>query len=330
MNENISKILILLLFIVFCNTGCSSGMDCIRSSDVLVEDISEAAEKIDERKNPYTDLNTPTQITKIDGTYFIVDCYHNEIIYNDNLLDPLDQWDVMTDEINKGHTLAGDGTVYLADDTENDRIMVFEKSGDKYVFSQKFDNITSRPHYIIYDDNRKSFFVWCSTSGEMYVFRHKENDSRMYLTDVRSIPELNGVYVRSFTIIGNEVYFVSGNNNIIKADLDTFKILERYSVPSSMAGMIQLTKIDDHFYLTVSTDDKWNQDYATIIRCRSLESLKDNKYEDIYDNFIGGGTPYFITEIEGDYYLTEHRIPGHSIWRFHPEGDKIEAETVYP
>lgn len=321
--------LILLLLIAVCLTGCSQDTGYIRSSDVLVEDISGAAETVEIRKNPYTSLDIPTQITKIGDTYFIVDCYHNEIIYNDDLDTPLDQWSVMTDEINRGHTLASDGIVYLTDDTENDRIMVFEKAGNRFVFSQKFDNITSRPHYIVYDEKRACFFAWCSTSGEMYIFRHKDNDSRMYLSEVKSIPELDGIYVRSFTIIGDNIYFVSGNSNIIKADLNTFKILERYPVPSTIAGMIQLTKINDYFYITISTDDKWNQDYATIIRCRSLEGLMDNDYEDIYDSFIGGGTPYYISEIDGIYYLTEHRIPGHSVWRFRPEGDEIISETVY-
>ena len=63
----------------------------------------------------------------------------------------------------------------------------------------------------------------------------------------------------------------------------------------------------------------------------SPEALSKGEYEDVYSRyFIGGGTPYFISENEGYYYLTEHRIPGHSIWRFDIEGDKIEAETVYP
>lgn len=40
------------------------------------------------------------------------------------------------------------------------------------------------------------------------------------------------------------------------------------------------------------------------------------RWEDIYDNFVGGGTPYYISSFDGHYYLTEHRIPGHSVWQF--------------
>ncbi len=324
---------IIIIFCILSLTGCSferaSENGFLRASEVLVTDKEAAAKDTELKKNPFSTLDIPTEITKIGDTFFIVDCYHDQIIYNDDLGDPLDEWPVMTDELNRGHTIAGDGTVFLTDDTENDRIMVFEKAGDKYIFTQKFDNITSRPHYIVYDEKRKAFYAWCSMSGEMYIFRRNGEDSRVFLSEVKAIPELDNIYVRSFTIIGDDIYFVSGNKSIIKADIDTFEILEEYPVPSSMAGMIQITEIDGMFYITVSTDDKWNQDYATIIRCSSLEDLNNGNYEDIYSSFIGGGTPYYITEIDGFYYLTEHRIPNHSIWRFSVTGGKINAETIY-
>ncbi len=303
--------------------------ESLRASEVLVSDKASAALSAENVKNPYETLDIPTQVTKIGDLWFIVDCYHDQIIYNDNLKDPLNEWLVMTGDLNKGHTLASDGLVYLTDDTENERILVFEKEGDVFLLTQKFENVTSRPHYIIYDERSGVFYAWCSTSGEMYLFRHEENDPRMYLAEIRSIPELKGIYVRSFTILGDEIYFVSGGGRIIKVDLETFKILEEYPVPGSMAGMVQLTWIDGYWYITISTDENWDQSFATMIRCRSLEDLSENDYEDVYENFIGGGTPYYITEAEGSYYLTEHRVPGHSVWRFNVIGDKIEAEAVY-
>ena len=167
-------------------------------------------------------------------------------------------------------------------------------------------------------------------SGEMYLFRHNPGDTRMYLTEIRRIDSLDQVYVRSFTIIGDEIYFVSGNASIIRADLDTFEILETYPVPDQMAGMIQLTRIQDYFYITVSTDITGNQDHATILRTRDLSALAEGGYEDIYENFIGGGTPYYITQLDNAYYLTEHRLPGHSLWRFCVEDNQItEVEAVY-
>lgn len=281
-------------------------------------------------QNPFSDLSVPTYLTRIEDTYFLVDCYHDQVIYHDNLTDPLSEWTVMTDKIDRGHTIAGDGDVYLIDDTEQNRILVFEKQNDGYVHTQTFSEIGDRPHYILYDAPTDTFYAWSSMSGEMYLFRHGPTDTRMYLTEIRRIESLDQVYVRSFTIIGDEIYFVSGNASIIRADLHSFKILETYPVPDSMAGMIQITRIQDYFYITVSTDLAGNQDYATILRTRDLSGLAKGDYEDIYDHFIGGGTPYYITQIDNDYYLTEHRLPGHSLWRFQVEDNEIvHVETVY-
>ena len=280
--------------------------------------------------NPYSDLSVPTYITKIDDLYFLVDCYHDQILYHDNLSDPLTDWLVMTDEINRGHTIAGDGLVYLADDTENHRILVFEKQDGIFVHTQTFSDIGNRPHYIVYDQPTDTFYAWSSMSGEMYLFRHEPGDSRMYLSEIRRIEQLDNIYVRSFTIMDDEIYFVSGNSSILRVDLDSFDLLEAYPVPDSMAGMIQLTRIQDYYYITVSTDIAGNQNYATILRTRDLSGLMQGDYEDVYETFIGGGTPYYITEFDGAYYLTEHRLPGHSVWRFRVENNELtDVETIY-
>ncbi|MDE7446718.1 MAG: hypothetical protein K2N15_13610 [Lachnospiraceae bacterium] len=282
--------------------------------------------------NPNASLNVPTYITKVDDTYFIVDCYNNQVIYHDNLTDPLYEWQIMTNDIAMGHTLASDGLVYLIDDTENNRVLVMEKDQNEngqtiFVPTQEFLDIGNRPHYIIYDEYTDTFYVWSSQNGEMYLFRHTKDDSRMYLTEVHSIPSLSNVYVRSFTIIGDRIYFVSGNSSIIEADLYSFKIKKEYPVPPEMAGMIQITRIQDYYYITISTDVTGNQDYATMLRVKDLGDLSAGSYEDVYHYFVGGGTPYYITMIEDSWYLTEHRIPGHSIWRFQILDNEIANVT---
>lgn len=292
----------------------------LRASTILPEESQEEASV---HNNTEPTLSVPTYITKIDTDYFIVDCYHNQVIYHDNLTDPLTDWQVMTSDIQMGHTIASDGIVYFIDDTENNRVLIMEKTTDGFVPTQEFTEIGNRPHYIIYDSFTDTFYVWSSQSGEMYLFRRDSVSSRVYLTEIRSIPELLNVYVRSFTIIEDKIYFVSGNSNIIEAELDTFHITKRYPVPEELAGMIQLAYIEGSYYITISTDLYGNQDYATIIHARKLEDLAAHRYEDVYENFIGGGTPYSITKIDDYYYLTEHRVPGHSIWRFSVSGGKI-------
>lgn len=294
-----------------------------------------------EKKNTYDTLNVATYITKIGDTYFIADCYHDQIIFHDNLTDPLTEWSVLTDEVHYAHTIASDGTMILVDDTENNRLMAFQKTDDGYVHTQKLENIGIRPHYVQYDDKNDVFMVWSSITGEMYLIkRAQQADANgiypFYVDKVLKIDELFGVYVRSFTVMEDGIYFVSGHNNqkIIKAVIndsgDGFDMVQEYAVADGIAGMVQLTKIEDFYYITVSTDNQENQDYATIIRTDSLEKLSGGGYEDIYARFgLSKGTPYYITEIEGRYYMAHHRT-SENIIAFDVNDNFIEnVEIIY-
>lgn len=300
--------------------------------DLADEDFT-PADAQDIPRNAFPDLSVPTYVTKVDNTWFLVDCYHDQVIYHDNLSDPLTDWQVLTDEIDKGHTIASDGTVYLADDTEGNRILVFEKKDGVFYHTQTLNDVGNRPHYIVYDAPTDTFYAWSSMNGEMYLCRHDPGDPQMYLTEIRTVEALKETYVRSFTIDGDSIYFVSGipgTPAILQADLSDFAIRETYPVPDELAGMVQLTPTEEGFYITVSTDIAGNQDAATMIYAKDLFGLPDGDYEDVYANFIGGGTPYYITKVDNACYLTEHRIPGHSVWKFEITKEGIKnVEAVY-
>lgn len=292
-------------------------------------------------KNTYDTLNVATYITKIDNTYFIADCYHDQVIYHDNITDPLNQWDVLTNEVHYAHTIASDGIMFVVDDTENNRLMVFQKTEGGYVHTQTLENVGMRPHYVQYDEKNQVFMAWSSITGEMYLVKRAGQPGQngiypLYVDKILKIDELYGVYVRSFTVMEDGIYFVSGHNNqkIIKAAVndtgDGFDMIAEYSVPGRIAGMVQLTKIEDYYYITISTDNQENQGFATIIRTESLDRLADGIYEDIYGQFgISGGTPYYITEIEGRYYMAHHRT-SENIIAFRVTDNRIEeAEVIY-
>lgn len=302
------------------------AVSCIRFSDTL-----EVPQEAGIVKNTQTTLSVPTQITKIGGDYFLVDCYHDQILTSTTLDAPLTDWYVLTDQISRGHTIAGDGTVYLADDTENNRILVFEKRNGSFYLTQTFDEIGTRPHYIVYDEDTQRFYALSSMTGEMYLFcRPDESQPAVALEKVFSIPELRDVYVRSFTINDSDIYFVSGNSSILCANKYDLSVLGSWPVPDEIAGMVQLTKIQNYYYITVSTDLSGNQDYATLLRVSDLSKLYSHEWEDIYESFIGGGTPYYISSFDGHYYMTEHRIPGHSVWQFDVTDDTLEnIETLF-
>lgn len=292
-------------------------------------------------KNTYDTLNVATYIIKVDDTYFIADCYHDQILYNKNLTDPISQWRVLTNEVHYAHTIASDGVMFLVDDTENNRLLAFQKTDEGYVHTQTLENIGMRPHYVQYDEKHRVFLAWSSITGEMYLVKKAENPNEqgiypLYVDKILKINELYGVYVRSFTVMEDGIYFVSGHNNqkIIKAAVnssqDGFDILEEYQVADQAAGMVQLVKIGDFYYITISTDNQENQDYATILRTDHLERLADGSYEEIYDQFgVSGGTPYYITEIEGRYYMTHHRT-NENIIAFDINQNQIEqVEVIY-
>lgn len=292
-------------------------------------------------KNTYDTLNVATYITKVDDTYFIADCYHDQILYNKNLTDPVSQWCVLTDEVHYAHTIASDGVMFLVDDTENNRLLAFQRTDEGYVHTQTLENIGMRPHYVQYDAKNQTFMAWSSITGEMYLVKKAEKPNEqgiypLYVDKILKINELYGVYVRSFTVMEDGIYFVSGHNNqkIIKAAVnsrqDGFDILEEYPVADQAAGMVQLVKIGDFYYITISTDNQENQDYATILRTDRLERLADGSYEEIYDQFgVSGGTPYYITEIESRYYMAHHRT-NENIIAFDVNQNQIEhVEVIY-
>ena len=67
-----------------------------------------------------------------------------------------------------------------------------------------------------------------------------------------------------------------------------------------------------------------------MLRVESLDDLTSGNYEDVYANFIGGSTPYYMTQIDNSWYLTEHRLPGLSIWSFQVKDNQIvDVTAVY-
>lgn len=341
----------LLIMIVICLSACTGKKEARTIDWEQSGNKNDSADSVYEgmlsepvicgQKNTYDTLNVATYITKVDETYFIADCYHNQIIYNKNLTDPLNQWNVLTDEVHYAHTIASDGVMFLVDDTENNRLLVFQKIQDSYVHTQTLENIGMRPHFVQYDAKNQMFLAWSSITGEMYFIKRADAPNQngyysLYIEKILKIDALYGVYVRSFTVIEDEFYFVSGHNNqkILKAVIDDsgdgFEILAEYPVADQIAGMVQLIKIGKFYYITVSTDNQENQDFATILRTDNLERLADATYEELYNQFgVSRGTPYYITEIDGRYYMAHHRT-NENIIVFDINEDQIEhVEVLY-
>ncbi len=327
------KLFYFICIVITCFlSGCASSQEEKAQPESVYKWESIAHEPIIYEKNTFDTLNVATYLTKIGDTYFLADCYHNQILFHDNLTDAITEWEVLTSDVHYAHTIAGDGTVILIDDTENNRILVLEKTQAGFVQTQTFENVGMKPHFVQYDEKRETFYAWSSITGEMYYFKRDTATNEVFIEKTLKIDELFGVYVRSFTIIGDDIYFVSGHNNekIIRADADTLEILEKYPVIPEIAGMVQLVKIQDYYYLTISTDNRENQDYATIIRIKDLHDLSQGMYEDVYDRFgISGGTPYYITQIDNRYYMAHHRTNENIVAFDVVDNEILNVEILY-
>lgn len=249
-------------------------------------------------------LYTPTMITKVKNDYFIIDCWHHRIIYNDNLKDNISNWNTLTDEVKGSHSLASNGSLYLCDDTDNNAIRVFTKNNDTFTQTQVLQNISGRPHYIKYDESTGYFYAISSLEGR--ILKLKDINGTIQIVGNYVIDTLSTSYVRSFNIIDDYMYFVSGPGYIYKVNYkdDSYTIENSYKVPDELYGMNFIEKIDDYFYITSYTDSNYNI-MPMFIRTKDLATLKDTIYENLYEQFNFKGTPYYISFFNNKYYITE-------------------------
>ena len=340
-----NRILTILTVAAFATvlSGCSlnkprsfvpaaDGSNYISYSERAVPEnqMSSTAAATERRFNFWQSLSVPTQFNRIRDTWFIVDCYHNQILFNDApdaQYIALTDWQVVNSDITQGHTIAGDGEIFLADDTENNRVLVFERIVDKFITTQTYWNTGIRPHCTVYDEDTATWYVWSSMTGELFLFRRAAGTTDVYLTEQHTIEKLKGIYIRSFTIDRGRIYFVSGmpsSDNpdykpaILCCDLKTLEIVKEYPVPDEIAGMAQIVHSGKNdWFITVSTDAAGDQGAAALLRTDDPSHLADGGYTDVFAEYFGGnGTPYNLSQVDQYWYLTVHVSEGPCIWRF--------------
>ena len=274
--------------------------------------------------NPYKTTKSPAQITKQGEFYFIADTFHDQVIYSKSLYTPIKEWRVITSKVSGPHSVASDGKYYLIADTENNRLLIFEWDRGGFRLTQKFEEMGVRPHYIEYDSESDTFYVWSSQTCEMYILA-KDNTGTLCIKEIRKIKELEGHYIRSFTISEEYILFPSGTNRqVLITNKNSLQILGRFLVPGEIAGMAYIKPIGNYYYMTISSDENYDQSKATIIRANNLEGLINGEYEDISSVFPGIKIPYYIDYMQGAYYMTNHGASS-TIFRFYVHNDKIKS-----
>jgi len=278
--------------------------------------------------NSYRTLKVPTQVTRQGNYYFIVDCYHNQVLYSKSMGLGLGEWKVMTKDVTLPHSIASDGNLYLVTDTEANRVLVFEMKNGRFQNTQVLENIGIRPHYIQYDSATDSFFAWSSMTGDMYILNKAPDTGIVCIREIRHVNELGNYYVRSFTMVGNQIIFPSGTNRyMVVVDKNTFEVMGRYPVTPEIAGMAYVLPIQNYYYMTVACDAVADQGAATFIRTTDLNSLASGQYEVIY-NYVGNaGIPYYIDYFNDAFYMTNAGTTK-NIWRFQVQDNQMKGLTA--
>jgi hypothetical protein len=242
-------------------------------------------------------LYTPTQLTKIGSLYFIVDCWHNRILYSHSLDAPIRNWRVLDGELAGPHSIASDSTLYVVDDTGRDALRVYRSSNDTFRLVETIHGCGHRPHRVRYDPTTSAFYVLASESQQ--ISKITRNSGKLHVEYTKYLPFLEHTYTRSFSIIDGFMYFVSGPKAITKVRYqdDSYQLLETFPVPSQIQSGNDLFKIGEYYYLTSTP--------RYIIRAKSLDALRNGEWEDLYSCLRLKGTPYYLAQFDDRIFVPQ-------------------------
>jgi hypothetical protein len=248
---------------------------------------------------------TPTALVKTGDFYFVVDCWHHRVLWSKNLKADIAFWHSLDEDLAGPHSLASDGTVYLVEDTGRHAVFVYRFADGRFRRMERIGRLGQRPHRIRYDAATAAFYVISADSQD--ISKLVRTGDRLRLAYTKHLDFLEDRYTRSVTIYGGEMYFVSGPKAIVRTAYrdDSYRVLAVYRLSSGEQG---LCGMNDLFH----TDDGWWYVTATpkrIVRARSLEEIVNGRYEDVGRQLGVNGTPYYLSLIDGRYYvpqITEH------------------------
>ncbi len=248
-------------------------------------------------------LYTPTIISNLNGIYVIQDCWQGRIIYSKNLTKDLSKWKTISEDVSSGHSMASNGDVLVLDNSNADLIYICRELNGDLVKIQDI-SIANRPHFVLWDDNTEMFYVFSSYYGQITVLALSDDNK---YSIVNTIFLDNIVYMRSASIIEGYLYIPDAFGSIHKIDyLNGFDEIDSYIVDDEIGGMNQITKIQDYYYLTIYSGSNFDLSQPSrIIRAQNITDFTTGQYEDITNTFDIKGTPYFISEIGNDFFITQ-------------------------
>lgn len=243
-------------------------------------------------------LYAPTQVSKIGDKWFIVDCWHNRVIWSYNLDDPIFRWNVLDNDLAGPHSIAYGNGLFAVEDTNRHAVNFYSFSEETQHFT-KVDTLRlgGRPHRIVYDQQKNAFFVISSYTQKIHKI--VVENSKPLLQYSKELPFLNSQYTRSFTVFGDYMLFVSGSQKITVAQYsdESFNVVSEITVPVEFTGMNDIYYTGQSFIITATHPN-------TIAIVRSLQdvpTMQDMSKELGFE----GGRPYYVTQIDDNLFIPE-------------------------
>ncbi len=296
---------------------------------LMVAFTSAVLGEIDE-SNWESKLYIPTFIGKHCDNYIIVNCWQHRIIYNDNLSDEIADWKTLDNEIAGPHSFATKGPYLLAEDTGRHSLFFYKWTGTEYIKVQEIHDISKRPHRIQWHDKTSAFWVLTANNQKLYKFTfNPQNPDQLALNSEYDLPFLEKKYTRSFSIIDNYMYFVSGPGKIHKTSFmnDHIEVIESYPIPKALGtlgGMNDIFKTKDGWWYFSSTQ------ISSLLRSKSLKDLSHGNFEEMKSILKIKGTPYYISEFDGKIWITSiYEVNGIISFEHDSSGDATNIKTRY-
>jgi ABC-type cobalt transport system substrate-binding protein len=287
-------VIIVLAAVSFAVVGSYSSTTTTRLARSFVASIRHAFTPWQAR------LYSPTEFTKIGSLYFIVDCWHNRVLYSHSRNTPIPEWRVLDSDLAGPHSIASDSTLYVVEDTGRHAVRVYRYYNDTFRLVQIIRGCGKRPHRVRYDPATSAFYVIGSESQDITkLIRHADT---LHVEYTKHLSFLHNAYTRSFTIADGFMFFVSGPKAISKARYrdDSYQLVETFPVPPSIqtaTGMNDLFKTGNYYYLTSTPN--------VIIRTKSLEAFRNGEWEDLYHRLKLRGTPYYLSHFDGRIFVPQ-------------------------
>ena len=275
-------------------------------------------------------LHTPTYLTYLSGTYFLVDCWNHRILYSSQLDTNVRNWKILDDTLGGPHSIATDGRVLVAEDTGRHRIITYRKTrgfrGDRFERHQVIGNVGIRPHRVLFDELSGAFLVVGSGDKSLTVLGG--GSENLHVLDRFILDELEDQYIRSITLHGDNLYVVGNVQiGIYKYSLGPEKkgrrsLIFQESLPlnEKYFGSNDLYFFSNQSPQGVPLSGLFTSTPGMLLRFNALADLVDGTAQDL-SRFVVG-TPYYVSEINNLICIPE--ITEHSricFWDF--QGDNL-------